>query len=113
MKAQGIWVTVFFIFLLGCRQLDIEPGTPKCIVQNIKSFEKNSGCAGVHVDAYWFQNQTVYVFEAGNCGNDMQSDVMDSHCNYLGSLGGFSGNVYINGVDFYKYAVMLKTVWRK
>lgn len=113
MKAQGIWGIVFFIFLSGCRQLDIEPGTPKCIVKNIKSFEKNSGCAGIHVDAYWFQNKTVYVFETGNCGADMDAPVLDSDCNRLGSLGGFAGNSYINGVDFFKNAVLVKTVWRK
>ncbi len=111
MKAQGIWGIVFFIFLSGCRQLDIEPGTPKCIVKNIKSFEKNSGSA--HVDAYWFQNKTVYVFEPGNCGADMDAPVLDSDCNRLGSLGGFAGNSYINGVDFLKNAVLVKTVWRK
>ena len=56
------------------------------------------------------QQQVVYVFEPGTCGNDMAAPVMDANCNTLGSLGGFSGDTHINGEDF-SNAEFLETVW--
>lgn len=113
MNGRWIFMIAVIAFYTSCNKLDIEPGTPLCIRKQIKVYDRDTHCSSAHVDAYWFQNKTVYVFEPGSCGADMSSPVMDSDCNQLGSLGGFSGNLYINGVDFHKNAVFVKTVWKK
>lgn len=58
------------------------------------------------------QGKTVYVFDPGNCGADMTSEVIDSDCNSLGFLGGISGNFEINGGDF-SDAIFQITTWEK
>lgn len=99
--------------LTSCNKLDIEAGTPKCIENKIKSFNKTPICDNADVTEHIFQGKTVYVFNPGNtCGADMTSEVIDSDCNSLGLLGGFSGNTTINGEKF-SNASFVKTIWKK
>lgn len=97
----------------GCKKLDIEKDTPRCIKREIKAFNKQQSCNdGVKVNEYTFQGKNVYVFDPGNCGADMIARVIDSECNSIGTLGGISGNTKINGEEF-SNAVLERTTWEK
>lgn len=104
---------IVMICLHSCNKLDIENGTPKCVKNKIKNFDKDQECEdGVNVKKYAFQGETVYVFNPGNCGADQVEEAIDSECNSLGNLGGISGNTEINGEDF-SNAIFKSTVWEK
>ena len=103
---------LLLIVLPGCNKFEIAEGTPKCVENKIKDFAKGPCDNGVNVKEYSFQNKTVYVFDPGTCGADMSAEVIDSDCNGLGALGGFSGNTVINGEDF-SNAIFQKIIWEK
>tara|TARA_B100001173_G_scaffold301738_1_gene302642 strand:- start:339 stop:683 length:345 start_codon:yes stop_codon:yes gene_type:complete len=112
MKRQIILILTLISFIC-CKKHEIEKDTPKCIERLIKKFDKEQSCDnGVNVKKYVFQGKTVYVFDPGNCGADMTSEVIDSDCNSLGFLGGISGNFEINGGDF-SDAIFQITTWEK
>jgi len=98
--------------IISCTKLEIEKGTPKCVENKIKDFNKSSNCNNAKVDEYTFQGNTVYTFDPGNCGADMITEVISSNCNNLGYLGGISGNTKINGAEF-STATFIKTTWKK
>jgi hypothetical protein len=98
--------------IISCNKLDIEKGTPKCVENKIKDFNKSTNCNNAKVDEYTFQGNTVYTFDPGNCGADMTTEVISSDCNNLGYLGGISGNTKINGAEF-STATFIKTTWKK
>jgi hypothetical protein len=99
-------------FITACNKQGIAKGTPTCVKQKIKTFEKESTCSDASVKKYTFQGKTVYVFEPGTCGADMTSEVISDNCSSLGFLGGFTGNTTINGEDFSK-AEFVETIWKK
>lgn len=103
---------LLFAFASSCSRVDVEEGTPACVEKKIKDFSKSSSCNDAHVDKYTFQGNTVYVFEEGLCGADFTTEVIDSDCNALGSLGGIAGITTINGEDF-SNAILVKTIWEK
>jgi hypothetical protein len=110
---KNIFYLLFFIFLwVACKKINVAQGTPRAIKKEIRKYEKSALCSDAHVDKYSFQNASVYVFEQGTCGADMQSAVYDYHGRLLGNLGGFTGNMTINGENF-DSAVFEKTVWKK
>ena len=83
------------------------------IKERIAIFSKNAQCkTGSKVSAYLFKNKLVYVFEEGSCGADMTAPVFDKDCNKLGYLGGFVGNVTIQGTNFSE-AVLQEVVWKQ
>lgn len=99
--------------LVSCSKYDIEKDTPSCIKSKIKQFDKEIECDnGVKVSKYTFQGTNVYVFNPGTCGADMTSEVVNSSCESQGHLGGFAGNVIINGETF-NNAVFVGDVWIK
>jgi len=99
----------FFLATSGCKK---EHNIPQCISEKITSFSSSLVCQnGASVKEYSFQGGLVYVFSMGNCGADLSAGVYDSNCNYLGFLGGFTGNTKINGVEFSTAAVYKRTVW--
>lgn len=113
MKRVAFLLVFAITAFTGCNKLEIESGTPKCVENKIKSFNKSSICDNADVTEYIFQGKTVYVFNPGNtCGADMTSEIIDSDCNSLGYLGGDSGNTKINGEDF-SNATFVKTTWKK
>lgn len=112
MKKAIILILMVIVSVGGCRKISSAKGTPRCIDDKIREFEKNSSCSDIHVDQYTFQSGTVYLFDPGTCGADMQSPVYDNNCKHLGDLGGFTGNTKINGEDF-SSATLVKTVWKK
>ena len=110
---KPVLISLFvFITLIGCENLDIEPGVPECIVKKTKNFNKQVCETGGSVEEYKFQNKTVYVFYIGPCGYDTASEVIDSDCNTMGHLGGFTGNTKVNEVEFSSNATFVRTVWK-
>jgi len=60
---------------------------------------------------YKFQDQFVYVFNPGNCGADMMSNVYDEDCFLICSLGGIAGNIMCNGENFTENATDETLIW--
>ena len=112
MKIAAILLMSAVLAFTGCNKVDVEKGTPKCVKKEIKDFNKSSQCDDATVEEYSYQGKTVFVFNHGSCGRDFSSRVIDSDCNYLGSLGGFVGNTEINGENF-SSATFIKTTWKK
>ncbi len=101
------------LLVCGCQKFDIEEGTPVCIVDLIVDFDKENSCdKGVTVMRYTFQGKTVFVFDAGTCGADMTSEIINNNCQSIGYLGGIAGNTEINGEDF-SLAIFESIVWEK
>jgi hypothetical protein len=100
----------FLSFLLACKK---EQKTPACIENKIEAFKNIISCnIGSNVKEYDFQSKRVFVFDPGNCGADMTSEVFDEQCNSIGFLGGITGNNKINGEDFSK-AKLKQTLWSR
>jgi len=97
---------------LSCNKLEIADNTPSCIQEKIKKFDKSTNCETASVKEFSYQGTSVYMFDLGNCGNDMQSEVLNADCKTLGSLGGNVGNNTINGESF-SDAIFIKTIWEK
>jgi hypothetical protein len=100
------------IFVLAsCFACKKDKRIPDCIDQKIDEFKHTTSCSfGTNVKEYNFQSSRVFVFDPGNCGADMTSEVLDENCNTLGYLGGFAGNTKINGEDF-DNAKLVRTIW--
>lgn len=113
---KNIFVIALFSIFVSCtKDTSQGQGTPvqqTCLQTKINSFSSgNYACpTGANVKEYLFQNSTVYVFDPGNCGADMTSEVINSDCQTLGYLGGFAGNILINSEDF-SNATFVRTVW--
>ena len=106
-------IILIALCISGCQKLDIEKGTPECIENLIKDFNKEQSCdTGVNVTKYTFQGTTVYVFDPGTCGADMTAEVIDFDCNSIGFLGGITGNMEINGENF-SNATFKSIVWER
>jgi hypothetical protein len=112
MKHVSILLFVLVTVFASCKKQGVQQSTPICLDKKIESFSASSNCNDANVKAYTFQTKTVYVFDHGTCGADMTSEVIDSDCKTLGTLGGFTGNTKINGEEF-SNAVFVKTVWQK
>lgn len=106
--------SVLVLTLSACHKKDYNnsDGTPECIRQRIAAYSTGAPCdQGASVKLYHFQGMDVYAFDPGSCGADLNTDIYDAHCNYLGTLGGIAGNMHINGVVFYNVAVYVSTAW--
>jgi hypothetical protein len=53
------------------------------------------------------------MFSDGTCGADFGATVLDQCCEFVGNLGGFSGTLTINGINFYENATKIKTIWKQ
>lgn len=96
--------------LVGCEKVDIEKGTPDCVRQHIREFNKRACEKGASAKEYIFQSKTVYVLDPGTCGADLSAKVIDMDCNDMGYLGGIDGNTKINGEAF-SNATFIRTLW--
>jgi len=107
--------TITFVFLMACKThkpSSTADAASACIKKSIENFSKTECDKNPNVKEYTFQGQKVFVFDPGQCGADMTSEVFDKDCKSIGFLGGFEGNVKINGEDF-SNALLVKTVWEK
>ncbi|MBK6521218.1 MAG: hypothetical protein IPG08_02190 [Sphingobacteriaceae bacterium] len=106
MKANILIATLGILLLFSCRKSKQDP----CFDSKKDAFKTTCCTSGANIEEYTFQGKTVYLYEPGNCGADMTSEVTNEKCETLGYLGGITGNNKINGEDFSK-AKFKKTVW--
>lgn len=103
-------ISIFTVIsLLGCKKDNADSEIPFCIETKINEFSLETCDNGANVKEYLFQNKTVYVFDPGTCGADLTFEVIDAECTTLGFLGGFAGNIVING-EVFDNAVFIKTI---
>lgn len=94
--------------LIGCKKSST---LSECIQSKVNEFKASVTFSNASVKEYSFQGELVYVFDDGSAVVDGASSVLDKDCNYLGVLGGFTGNTKINGLDFYSNSKFKKTIW--
>ena len=111
MKPLKFVLFILILLLAACEKID--NGAPDCIKHLIKHHQDKMWLCekGASVNQYSFQDQFVYVFDPGTCGADMQAPVYNESCELLGNLGGFVGNLIINGERFDQKATFIKTIW--
>jgi hypothetical protein len=111
MKTLNLLIFLSFFLFTACEK--IEKDAPSCIKDLIRNHKKVVLLCetGASVKQYSFQGDYVYVFDPGNCGADMNAPVYSSNCEYLGGLGGFTGNLLIKGVRFDQNSTYIKTIW--
>lgn len=114
MKAQLIIFICLSVFFSCCQKLQLEQDVPDCIEKKIEAYKTNkTPCeSGKSVYRYTFQGEFVYVFNPGNCGADMMSDVYNEACNLICGLGGIAGNVTCQAENFDKNATDEKLIWK-
>lgn len=109
MKNIKLLIVLLPLILLSCKK---DSTKQPCINGDIEKFKANPTCnSGSSVKKYQFLDESVYVFESGNCGADLTSLVVDEECNHLGSLGGIAGNTEINGENFHDKAILEEILW--
>ena len=113
MKTYNILIAALLFSIISCQKVELKEVTPDCIQQKIIEFENSSNSceSGKSVYRYKFQGQFVFVFNPGNCGADMMSDVYDQECNPLCGLGGIAGNIMCNGDNFSENATDETMIW--
>ena len=110
MRKLSVLIILLSLFAPGCEKKDID--IPGCIEEKIDSFKENVICdSGSYVAIYTFQGSNAFVFAEGNCGADLGAAVYSEDCNFMGFLGGISGNTLISGVRFYDSAKLVKKIW--
>ena len=109
-------LTCFLIVSASCRNPDISSGIPTCIYKQINDNGKNQAWFVGRVTEYQFQGKTVYAFEPDiRRIADGATTIQDSNCNTMCNVGGFAGpaNNQCNGGNFFKDAVLKRTIWTK
>jgi hypothetical protein len=105
-------VALLAFLLTGCEKIDKD--CPDCIIKKTREFIKWQTCdKGASVTEWLFQGDYVYMFSQGTCGADFGASVLNQDCEPIGSLGGFTGNLKINGVNFYQNATLVKNIWKQ
>lgn len=101
------------IILSGCKKEDLKVEVPGCIEKEINTFKKSPFACDeeAKVVRYDFQNKQVYLFKPGNCGADMPTNIYDSNCNLICTLGGLAGNILCNAEIFFENATNEILVW--
>ena len=102
MKTSTLLLT-FVLLSASCEKNNLNPeGDSDCIQAKIEAYKaSNIPCeSGKSIYRYEFQGKHVYVFNPGDCGADMMSDVYDENCNLICGLGGIAGNTLCNNEEF-------------
>lgn len=112
MKPIKYLLLSIILLLTACEKIDKD--CPDCILKQTREFIKSQLCdEGASVSEWVFQGEPVYMFSDGTCGADFGATVLDQDCEYIGSLGGISGALTINGINFYQNATKIKTIWKQ
>lgn len=101
-------LSLVFLLAFQCDKENNE--IPPCINNKIAAFSTEACPTGATIKSYYFQSNTVYVFDFGSCGADMALPVLNNNCDTLGFLGGFIGNTVINNQEF-STAEFVSLVW--
>jgi hypothetical protein len=99
-KISGFIVLVSSLLLLAFQCGKGDDLVASCVQDKIAAFSSQACPTGAHIKSYYFQSNTVYVFDFGPCGADMAMPVLNNNCDTLGFLGGISGNTMINNQEF-------------
>lgn len=97
----------------SCQKVEIKTEVPPCIEEQIQSYEKSKlPCeSGKSVYRYIFNDRYVYIFNPGDCGADMMSDIYDENCVRLCGLGGIAGNLLCEEINFWEEASDETLIW--
>jgi hypothetical protein len=114
------WYFIIFVSLttvLSCQKgkIAIASNTPDCIRWQIEQIVADPNAIIGAVDEYSFQGKTVYAFEPDNkVIADGSTQVVDTDCKTLCSVGGFGGPSInlCNGENFYQKAVLIRNIWK-
>ena len=114
MKAYISILSIIIFSISACDKVELKEEVPGCMEKKINDYKsRNHPCSsGKSVYRYKLQGEYVYVFNPGNCGADMMSDVLDEACNSICGLGGIAGNIICNGDDFGKTATEETLIWQ-
>ena len=106
-----IVITLFISFaaICGCKK---ESAISDCLQSKIEAFKKSSCEHGASVKEYKFQGEVVYTFDMGWCGADLPTGIINRECNPIGGIGGITGNLNVNGVNF-SSATYIRTIWSR
>jgi hypothetical protein len=99
-KITGFIVLVSSLLLLAFQCDKGDDLVASCVQDKIAAFSTEACPSGATIKSYYFQSNTVYVFDFGPCGADMALPVLNNNCDTLGFLGGISGNTMINNQEF-------------
>jgi len=94
----------------------IAAGVPRCIHDEIVHNQSNKDWMTGRVEEYQFQNNLVYAFQPDEKKiADGATTIKDADCNIICHVGGFGGpSVNLcNGENFFKLAVLKRTIWKK
>ena len=114
MKTMNIIISILLLLITSCQKIDTNEDASNCIDKKIVEFKNNSSLceSGKSVYRYRFQGKFVYVFNPGDCGADMMSDVYDVDCNRICGLGGIAGIMTCNGEKFWDNATDETLIWK-
>ncbi|HWK59212.1 MAG TPA: hypothetical protein VNQ80_17850 [Parapedobacter sp.] len=109
MKRIAIISALLAVTVSSCsKKENLGDEIPICVRTMISELETDSNVRdGTTVTVYLFQNRHVYVHNIGNV-----AFVYDKKCNMIGLLGGFAGNMEVNGEDF-SNARLIREIWRR
>lgn len=115
MKKFFSLATAFVIMsvVASCKKdADSNIAIPGCVQSAVDSaLAQPKGTLYLQVDAYKYQDKTVYLFYAGCC--DRFNPLKDPNCNYLfAPSGGFTGMGDLSHPNFFGEAVKLSTIWK-
>ena len=106
MKYLTFLIVLFFV---ACS--DSDPELPVCMDPIFEEYKtvacKNSG----DLTTWEFNGELVYCFLIGTCVADGGADIYDANCNFLCTLGGLSGNMVCQGLDWETNAVFIETLY--
>ena len=107
---KAILVLIIPFLLLSCSKDDeIKQGYPNCIQLEIdRILDSSPQSPRATIELYTYQNENVYVVNR-NFPDD-QSNVYNSQCQLICTIGGIDGNENDTCVDW-KKAKFIKTLW--
>ena len=96
--------------ILSC---DNEDEYPSCLTPIISDLTAHHCDSTAHISKYRLKGDILFVIDPGRCWDHQAYDVLNSDCEVIGFLQGFSGNSMINGVDFYEQAKLISVIWHE
>ena len=108
-------ILILILFFGSCQKKEVKlEEESTCISQKIEAYKTSKlPCeSGKSIYRYQFQGEYVYVFNPGNCGADMMSDVYDQNCDMICGLGGIAGNLICNNENFWENSTDETLIWK-
>ncbi|MBK7818725.1 MAG: hypothetical protein IPJ60_15160 [Sphingobacteriaceae bacterium] len=106
MKANILIASLSILLLSSCGKSKQDP----CFDSKKEEFKKTCCSNSANIEEYTFQGKTVYVYEPGNCGADMTSEVRMKNVKPWDTLVALPG-ITRSTVKIFANAKFVKTVW--